>query len=98
MAPDSKAAAIGERLGDADLFALAAQDQGILLIGQGRVAQGLSLLDEAMVAVTAGELSPMVNGFVYCGVIMGCQAAYEPRRAQDRARCARSRRRAGCSQ
>ena len=36
-----------------------------------------------MVAVTAGELSPIVNGFVYCGVIMGCQAAYEPRRAQE---------------
>jgi hypothetical protein len=25
----------------------------------------------------------MVNGFVYCGVIMGCQMAYEPRRAQE---------------
>ena len=49
----------------------------------GRVAEGLALLDEAMVAVTAGELSPIVNGFVYCGVIMGCQAAYEPRRAQE---------------
>ena len=34
-------------------------------------------------AVTAGELSPIVNGFVYCGVITGCQAAYEPRRAQE---------------
>ena len=45
--------------------------------------QGLRLLDEAMVAVTAGELSPIVNGFVYCGVIMGCQAAYEPRRARE---------------
>ena len=57
--------------------------QGILLIKHGRVAEGLRLLDEAMVAVTAGELSPIVNGFVYCGVITGCQAAYEPRRAQE---------------
>ena len=47
------------------------------------MAEGLALLDEAMVAVTAGELSPIVNGFVYCGVISGCQAAYEPRRAQE---------------
>jgi DNA-binding CsgD family transcriptional regulator len=77
------AAAIGRRFGDADLFALAAQDQGILLIKQGRVVEGLRLLDEAMVAVTAGELSPIVNGFVYCGVIMGCQLAYEPRRARE---------------
>ena len=83
IATGADAAAIGERFGDADLFALAAQDQGILLIKQGRVVEGLALLDEAMVAVTAGELSPIVNGFVYCGVITGCQAAYEPRRAQE---------------
>jgi DNA-binding CsgD family transcriptional regulator len=75
--------ALGERLGDPDLFALAAQDLGILLIEHGRVAEGLALLDEAMVAVTAGELSPIVNGYVYCGVIMGCRSAYEPRRAQE---------------
>ena len=83
IAAAAEAAAIGERFGDADLFALAAQDQGIMLIGRGRVAEGLRLLDEAMVAVTAGELSPIVNGFVYCGVITGCQAAYEPRRARE---------------
>ena len=83
IAAGAEAVAIGERFGDADLFALAGQDLGILLIRQGRVVEGLALLDEAMVAVTAGELSPMVNGFVYCGVITGCQAAYEPRRAQE---------------
>jgi DNA-binding CsgD family transcriptional regulator len=77
------AGAIGERFGDADLFALATHDRGIGLIEQGRVVEGLRLLDEAMVAVTAGELSPIVSGFVYCGVITGCQAAYEPRRAQE---------------
>jgi DNA-binding CsgD family transcriptional regulator len=83
VAAGYEAVAIGERYGDPDLFALAAQDLGILLITMGRVPEGLRLLDEAMVAVTAGELSPMVNGFVYCGVIMGCQAAQEPRRAQE---------------
>jgi DNA-binding CsgD family transcriptional regulator len=83
LAAVAEAMATGERFGDADLFALAAQDHGILLIKRGRVAEGLALLDEAMVTVTAGELSPIVNGFVYCGVILGCQAAYEPRRAQE---------------
>jgi DNA-binding CsgD family transcriptional regulator len=83
IATGADAAAIGERFGDPDLFALATHDRGILLIKQGRVAEGLGLLDEAMVALTAGELSPVVNGFVYCGVITGCQAAYEPRRAQE---------------
>jgi DNA-binding CsgD family transcriptional regulator len=83
LAAGADAMAVGERFADADLFALAAQDRGILLIKHGRVEEGLALLDEAMVTVTADELSPIVNGFVYCGVILGCQAAYEPRRAQE---------------
>ena len=36
-----------------------------------------------MVAVSTGELSPVVSGIVYCGVILGCQAAYEVRRALE---------------
>jgi DNA-binding CsgD family transcriptional regulator/tetratricopeptide (TPR) repeat protein len=83
IAAAAEAAAIGERFHDADLFALATHDHGLLLIDQGRVAEGLRLLDEAMVAVTAGELSPIVNGYVYCGVILGCRVAHEPRRAQE---------------
>jgi DNA-binding CsgD family transcriptional regulator len=77
------AAEIGERFGDADLLALAMQSHGILLVKLGRVAEGLGLMDEAMVAVTAGELSPIVSGMVYCGVILGCQDAYELRRARE---------------
>jgi DNA-binding CsgD family transcriptional regulator len=78
-----EAAAIGERFADPDLFALAAHEQGHILIKTGRLGEGLGLLDEAMVAVTAGELSPIVAGIVYCGVILACQDAYEVRRARE---------------
>ena len=74
---------IGERFGDADLLALTVHEQGCALIQQGRVEEGLGLLDEAMVAVIAGELSPIVTGIVYCSVIAGCQEVYALRRAQE---------------
>jgi DNA-binding CsgD family transcriptional regulator len=77
------AAAAGERFGDADLFALATTNQGILLALLGRVAEALELLDEAMLAVTTSELSPIINGYVYCGVITGCRVAHELRRAHE---------------
>jgi DNA-binding CsgD family transcriptional regulator len=77
------AAEIGERFGDQDLLALAVHEQGHALVKQGRVEEGLGLFDEAMVAVTAGELSPIVTGMVYCSVIMGCQEVYALHRAQE---------------
>jgi len=77
------AAEIGERFGEADLFALAVHAQGQMLVAAGSVREGLGLLDEAMVAVTAGELSPIVTGLVYCGVILACEQVYELRRAQE---------------
>jgi DNA-binding NarL/FixJ family response regulator len=79
----AKAAAVGERFDDADLFALAAHEQGHILIRLGRAREGLALLDESMVAVTAGELSPIPSGIVYCGVILACQEAHELGRAAE---------------
>jgi len=35
------------------------------------------------VAAIAGELSPIVTGMVYCGVILACEEIYELRRAQE---------------
>jgi len=77
------AAAIGERFRDRDLFGLATFQQGRILVQAERVGEGIALLDEAMVAATAGELSPMVTGIVYCEVILACQEAHEVRRARE---------------
>jgi DNA-binding CsgD family transcriptional regulator len=74
---------LGERFRDADLLALALHMLGLTLIKQARAEEGLRLLDEAMLAVTANEVSPIITGVVYCGVISGCEEAYDIRRAQQ---------------
>jgi DNA-binding NarL/FixJ family response regulator len=77
------AAALAQRFGDTEGLALAVQAQGYMLIKAGRVKDGLALLDEAMVAVAGGKVSPIATGIVYCGVILACQEVYELRRAQE---------------
>ncbi len=79
----ARAADLGERHGDRDLVAVSLIDEGRAVAALGRVQEGLALLDEAMVGVTAGELSPIVSGLVYCGVIEGCHEVYELRRATE---------------
>ena len=79
----AEATEIAERFGDPDLLALAGHEQGHALVRQGRVEDGLRLVDEAMVAATAGELSPIATGLVYCSVIAYCQDLYELRRARE---------------
>jgi DNA-binding CsgD family transcriptional regulator len=78
-----EAAMLGQRFGDPDLFAIGLQGQGYMLIRAGRVREGLALLDEAMVTVTTGDLSPFVTGIVYCGVILACQEVFEVGRARE---------------
>ena len=69
----TEAAAIGERYGDPDLVTIARMGQGHTLVRQGRTEEGFRLVDETMVAVTTGELSPIVAGIVYCNTIEFCQ-------------------------
>lgn len=79
----SRAAAIGERCADRDLIALARHSRGRVLIRMGEIDKGVALLDEAMVAIEAGEVSPLVVGDVYCSVIEGCVEIFDLRRAQE---------------
>jgi len=79
----ARAAEIGARVGDADLLTLALHFQGRALVKVGRVREGLALLDEAMVAVVAGEVWPPVAGNVYCSMIDACQEISDLRRAHE---------------
>lgn len=79
----ARAEEIGERFGEPDLVALARHARGRTLIRMGQTQEGLSLLDEAMVAVEAGDISPRVAGDVYCSVIAGCLEIWDVRRARQ---------------
>lgn len=79
----ARAADLGRQRGDADSAAL-----GILGLGQakimlGQLDDGLALLDEAMVAVTVGEISPVPAGIIYCAVIETCHLAFDLHRAHE---------------
>jgi DNA-binding CsgD family transcriptional regulator len=74
---------LGERFADRDLVSLARQGRGRVLVGLGRVAEGVALLDEVMVSVTAGEVGPFISGIVYCSVISACFDMLDLRRARE---------------
>jgi ATP/maltotriose-dependent transcriptional regulator MalT len=74
---------VGKQFGDKDLETLALQGQGRSLIRTGKIAEGLALLDEAMVAVTAGEVSALNAGGVYCSVLDACGEIFDLQRARE---------------
>ncbi len=78
-----EAGRIADRHHDRDLSALARHGLGRALIHLGQVAEGVMLLDESMVAVTADEVSPIIVGGVYCSVIAACREIFDLRRAQE---------------
>lgn len=76
------AARIGDQHSDLELATLARTGQGRCLIYLAQAEAGLALLDEAMVAVTSGEVSPVATADTYCTVIEGCQELFDLRRMQ----------------
>jgi DNA-binding CsgD family transcriptional regulator len=79
----AEAAKIGAEYADTDLVIMARQAQGRALIRLGDTQAGLALLDEAMVAVTTGEISAIPAGIIYCSVIEICQEILDVKRAQE---------------
>lgn len=76
-------AELGERFDEPDLAAIGQLGLGEALRALGRVGEAMERLDEAMVAVTAGEVSPVAGGIIYCAVIGECEAVFDLRRARQ---------------
>jgi ATP/maltotriose-dependent transcriptional regulator MalT len=74
---------LGQRFGDPDLLTLGQLGLGQMLVETGKAQEGIACLDEAMVAVLGGAVSPVMAGLVYCAVIETCQRAFDMRRARE---------------
>ncbi|MFI7496237.1 LuxR C-terminal-related transcriptional regulator [Kocuria sp. M4R2S49] len=73
----------GRRFDDADLLATGLNVQGRLLLYSGHVPEGLALLDEAMIGISTGDVSPIVAGTTYCSLVEACQEVSDFGRAAE---------------
>jgi DNA-binding CsgD family transcriptional regulator len=72
---------LARRIGDGDLLALGLLSTGEAEYLAARTEPARKAFDEAMVLVTNNEVSPVLAGIVYCGVIDSCMEAGDLRRA-----------------
>jgi len=71
---------LGRRFDEPDLVAVGLHGEGRALIKSGHVVDGLALVDEAMVTVLDGRLSPLWSGNLYCHTIAACHEVADVRR------------------
>lgn len=79
----TNAVTIAERFADRDLKFWAVNLQGRIKLRAGQLAEGLALLDEAMLVVSTGELSPIITALAYCSAIDSCQDVYALERVRE---------------
>jgi DNA-binding CsgD family transcriptional regulator len=79
-----EAIAIGHRCADADVEFLARGYLGGLYVMMDRVDEGLTLSDEALAAVSAGELTELATiDEIYCGLFWACELVNDVGRADQ---------------
>src|SRR4029077_1931411 len=74
---------LGRRFDDDTLVALGVFFEGRALVKQAKVAEGLALLDEAMLSALSDRLKPMWTGAIYCGLLDACHELVDHRRARE---------------
>jgi len=79
----TQAGEFAERFRDAQLRNMAQYGQGEALVASGRIADGLALIDETMIAISAGELLPSLVGALYCSAIETFKRLFDLRRQQQ---------------
>jgi LuxR family maltose regulon positive regulatory protein len=73
---------IGRELGIADVELIGRSQSGLALVLQGRITEGMRLLDSSAAAAVAGEIvDPAYAGYALCYVINACELARDPSRA-----------------
>jgi DNA-binding CsgD family transcriptional regulator len=75
---------IARRHGDRDLEFDAMALLGEAHVASGRITEGMTLLDQAMAAIAAGEVSGVgPAGEIYCRLLSACERATDVRRAEQ---------------
>jgi DNA-binding CsgD family transcriptional regulator len=75
--------ALGRAHADPNLAAAGDLFEGRALVRQGRMAEGMALLDGAMLAVRSGELRPEYAGNIYCHLMAAFAELADVRRAAE---------------
>lgn len=76
----------GRRFNEPNLVAMGLCAKGRMLLYSGDVPAGLALLDESMIGMAAGEVSPIFAGSVWCALIEACQELADFQRVAQWAR------------
>lgn len=78
-----RAVEVGDRFNDPEVKAFGRLSLGQVRVGMGDAAAAATLFDEAMVAATVDDVSPIAVCVVYCAVIDACQHIFDVERARE---------------